>query len=358
MAFRNSFSTIKIEGGLLSSDYLRQIASGNGQVPGLSLDAYHLSPGQRLSDAISSAWNVMRGRWTAFKDALNGLPEKDHAISITRDRLLLPLFQELGYGRLLTAKGTNISGSDYPISHVWGHCPIHLMGWNVPIDKRVAGVAGASRTNPHGLVQQFLNLSEDYLWGFVSNGRLLRVLRNNKTVARRQLVPLALKLTCCGWEMIDYWNARAAEGWVETFNGAAGSPGIEDEDRRLQIRAEIDAIVARDVFGLTASEMEYVLEDFPTLAKRQIDRYNEFLTKRLILEAMVASAGSRPSPSASDGVNEGCQKNTIILTNATSTKDSCEVTNETRGYAFAKEGDGIVDFSDRAFQPSNRPGQS
>jgi len=80
MAFRNSFSTIKIEGGLLSSDYLRQIASGNGQVPGLSLDAYHLSPGQRLSDAISSAWNVMRGRWTAFKDALNGLPEASPGI--------------------------------------------------------------------------------------------------------------------------------------------------------------------------------------------------------------------------------------------------------------------------------------
>jgi hypothetical protein len=90
MAFRNSFSTIKVEGGLLSSDYLRQIASGNGQVPGLSPEAYHLSPGQRLPDAISNAWNIMRGRWTTFRDALNGLPEKDHAIGITRDRLLLP----------------------------------------------------------------------------------------------------------------------------------------------------------------------------------------------------------------------------------------------------------------------------
>jgi hypothetical protein len=104
----------------------------------------------------------------------------------------------------------------------------------------------------------------------------------------RRLVPLALRLTCCGPEMIDYWNARAAEGWVETFYGAAGSPGIKAEDQRLQIRAEIDAIVARDVFGLSVNDMEYVLTDFPTLAKRQIDRYNEFLTKRLILEAMAA----------------------------------------------------------------------
>jgi len=104
-------------------------------------------------------------------------------------------------------------------------------------------------------------------------------------VAQR-LVPLALRLTCCGPEMIDYWNARASEGWVEAVSLGGGAPGVEDESERLRIRAEIDAIVARDVFGLNVKEMEYVLEDFSTLANRQIDRYNEFLTKRLILEAM------------------------------------------------------------------------
>jgi hypothetical protein len=193
MADQNFLATIKVEGGILSSDYLRQIASGNPQVPGLSPDAYHLAAGQRLSDAISNAWNVMRGRWTAFKDAIKSIPEKDYAIGITRDRLLLPLFQELGYGRILAAKATNIKGTDYPISHFWGQCPVHLMGWNVPIDKRTAGAAGASHTNPHSLVQQFLNVSEDHLWGFVSNGRLLRALRDNKTLARQSFVEFDLE---------------------------------------------------------------------------------------------------------------------------------------------------------------------
>lgn len=123
MNVRNSFSTIKIEGGLLSSDYLHQIAAGNGQVPGLSPSAYHLSPGERLPDAISSAWNVMRSRWVAFKDAVNQKPETDHVVRVTRDRFLLPLFDQLGYGRLLSAKETRISGTDFPISHAWGHCP-------------------------------------------------------------------------------------------------------------------------------------------------------------------------------------------------------------------------------------------
>ena len=105
----------------------------------------------------------------------------------------------------------------------------------------------------------------------------------------KQLVPLAVKLTCCGPEMIEYWNARAAEGWVEAVFTSGRTPGVEDENERLRIRAKIDAIVARDVFGLSVNQMEYVLTDFPTLANRQIDRYNEFLTKRLILEAMVAN---------------------------------------------------------------------
>jgi hypothetical protein len=110
-----------------------------------------------------------------------------------------------------------------------------------------------------------------------------------KHVIAQHLVPLALRLTCCGPEMIEYWNARAAEGWVEAVSPGGGAPGIENESERLRIRAQIDAIVARDVFGLTADEMVYVLEDFPTLADRQIRRYGEFLSKRLIVEAMGAS---------------------------------------------------------------------
>jgi hypothetical protein len=83
--------------------------------------------------------------------------------------------------------------------------------------------------------------------------------------------------------------ARAAEGWVEAGFSDGGAPGVEDENERIRIRAKVDAIVAQNMFGLSVNQMEYVLTDFPTLAKRQIDRYNEFLTKRLILEAMTAN---------------------------------------------------------------------
>jgi hypothetical protein len=204
MNARNPFTTIKIEGGLLSSDYLHQIATGDGHVPGLSPSSYHLAPGERLSDAISGAWNVMRGRWVAFKDGVNHLPARDNGVRITRDRFLLPLFDELGYGRLLAAKENTINGIDYPISHGWGHCPIHLMGWNVPNDSRTVGVAGASQTNPHSLLQRFLNISENTLWGFLSNGHLLRVLRDNKTFARQSFIEFDLEAMFDGENYADF----------------------------------------------------------------------------------------------------------------------------------------------------------
>ena len=41
-----------------------------------------------------------------------------------------------------------------------------------------------------------------------------------------------------------------------------GASEITNEDERREIRAELEAIIARDVFGLTRNEMEYVLSTF------------------------------------------------------------------------------------------------
>jgi hypothetical protein len=104
----------------------------------------------------------------------------------------------------------------------------------------------------------------------------------------RRLVPLALRLTCCGTEMLAYWNARAAEGWCDPVTEGVLPPGVEDEEQRLVLKAEIDDIVARDVYGLNVAEMEYILDSFSTWRKREEDRFGEFRSRRLILEKMDA----------------------------------------------------------------------
>ena len=65
---------------------------------------------------------------------------------------------------------------------------------------------------------------------------------------------------------------------------ADGVPGSIDEMERLQLRAELDVLVARELFGLTRDEMEYILGTFPTAEKYEVEKYDEFRSKRLILE--------------------------------------------------------------------------
>ena len=45
---------------------------------------------------------------------------------------------------------------------------------------------------PHSLLQVFLNRSEAHLWGFVSNGYKLRILRDNATLTRQAYVEFDL----------------------------------------------------------------------------------------------------------------------------------------------------------------------
>src|SRR5207249_4459070 len=117
------------------------------------------------------SWNRLVGAWEVFAQTVDTLTADDRtATEPTRRRWSLVLFQELGFGQLQVAKAAEVSGKSYPISHSWAAVPIHLVGARVDLDHRTPGVAGASTMSPHGLVQEFLNRSDEHLWGFVSNG--------------------------------------------------------------------------------------------------------------------------------------------------------------------------------------------
>ncbi len=188
MRSQEIFPTIRTEGGLLPADLLEKIAAGDNSIKGLDPSDYHLVAGERLNESISRSWSRLLPAWKSFKLAAEKLPHAEPGTSVTREKWLLPLFQELGYGRLTLSKAIEIDKHSYPVSHFWQHAPIHLVGCNVELDKRTASVAGAARTSPHSLVQELLNRSNASLWGFVSNGLVLRILRDNKSLTRQAYV--------------------------------------------------------------------------------------------------------------------------------------------------------------------------
>jgi len=91
--------------------------------------------------------------------------------------------------------------------------------------------------------------------------------------------------------MVPLWRQLTADGWVS----GSEPHSIEDEEERLKARAELDAIVARDILGLTASEVSFVLEDFPTAAKYEIARWGTFRTRELILARFEEPESTSPA---------------------------------------------------------------
>lgn len=105
-------------------------------------------------------------------------------------------------------------------------------------------------------------------------------------------------------EDIDYISSRVLE-LVYTANdmrpfardmGYHGEPYLWDEQRRARLRAELDAKYAK-LYGLTRDELRYILDpteiygaDFPSetfrvLKNKEVQRYGEYLTQKLVLAA-------------------------------------------------------------------------
>lgn len=190
---RNTFTTIHTEGALLPVDLLQRISENDKNLEGLNPESYHLAPGEKLNEAINRSWNRLSGLWGTFQAAHGRLGSNDAGTTLTRERWILPLFQELGFGRLSTSKAVEIEGKSYPISHRWHNVPLHLVGCGIELDKRTPGAAGASRTSPHSLMQEYLNRSDDIQWGVISNGLGLRILRDNATLTRQAYIEFDLE---------------------------------------------------------------------------------------------------------------------------------------------------------------------
>jgi hypothetical protein len=201
---RNTFTAIHTEGALLPVDLLQRISENDSHLEGLTPESYHLAPGEKLNEAINRSWNRLTGLWGAFQTARGRLGPTDAGTTLTRERWLLPLFQELGFGRLSTTKAVEIEGKSYPISHRWQNIPLHLVGCGLELDKRTPGAAGASRTSPHSLLQEFLNRSEEAQWGLLSNGLSLRILRDNATLTRQAYIEFDLESLFAGEVYSDF----------------------------------------------------------------------------------------------------------------------------------------------------------
>jgi hypothetical protein len=240
---RSSFTSVRTEGAILPPDLLQRVQGGDSGIGGLQPSDFLLQPGERLNEVISRSWNRLQAAWANFQTAARRLGEQDPGTTLTRQRLLLPLFQELGYGRLATATAINLDGRAYPVSHAWGQVPIHLVGFRIELDRRTPGVAGAARSSPHSMLQELLNRSDDHLWAFLANGLSLRILRDNVSLVRQAYVEFDLEAMFEGEAYADFallWllchqsrveGEKPGEFWLERWSQLAQEQGARALDQ-------------------------------------------------------------------------------------------------------------------------------
>ena len=201
----SAFQAVRTIGTVLPAEALSRAA--DLRMPGQSAQNYELTPGMAVNAAVARAWDAAMGAHRAWKIALDRLPDRDAATALTRDKWLLPLLYELGYGRpevlsagldLAPALGET-QPTHYPISRqlAWPASgpdaevavPIHLVGGGVTLDSPTPGVTARA---PQSMVQDFLNHSRRCLWGIVSNGHTVRLLRDASSLTKQSYVEFDL----------------------------------------------------------------------------------------------------------------------------------------------------------------------
>lgn len=176
---------IHIEGQILGPDTLTRIAD----LPGQRSEDFGLPKHSRLADEIVRAWTDAKDLWRVFRNRMDRHTDPtDYGTSDTRRFWLEPLLSLLGYDPDLQSRSVLVEHERYAISHrdrSPDGIPLHLVGFRHALGHRRRGV---ERFSPHEMVQDFLNHHEEHLYGLVSNGLVLRLLRDSARLSRQQYI--------------------------------------------------------------------------------------------------------------------------------------------------------------------------
>ena len=106
--------------------------------------------------------------------------------------------------------------------------------------------------------------------------------------------PRVLELTYTAWDLQPF--ARDL--------GYDGPPFVWNEDRRFLMRCELDALYFH-LYGIDRADVDYIMETFPIVKRKDEAAHSEYRTKRVILEMYDAMADLPtmpvPAPKAEQG---------------------------------------------------------
>ncbi|BCL80059.1 N-6 DNA methylase [Ktedonobacteria bacterium brp13] len=254
---RSLFSTIHSEGTLFPLDMLQRIEQFDPTLEGTTAASYHRE-GYKLNEAINNAWLQLLPDWHNLQNELSKPHTADRVRELTLNRWLLRIFEVFGYGRLPANKQAirlENKEKNYAITYGWGQVPFHLVSYQQELDEVLRTPGTTFRNSAYSLVQELLNNSNEHLWGIVSNGRTLRLLRRNVSLTRQAYVEFDLERMMQGEAYADFalfWllchysrfeGERLADCWLEQWTKTAQENGVRALDTlRAGVEQAINAL--------------------------------------------------------------------------------------------------------------------
>ena len=185
------YPSIRIEGPILTGDILEKIAEG--EIRGQKPKDFRLGgTATPVKEEIVRAWADAQDLWRMYQRRIGGLGENQLGTTETRNQWMVPLLSLLGYNPEFQHRAEIINGKSYAISHRdpgRDAFPLHIMGFRHSLDQK--RLDSGPRMSPHALMQEYLNLTE-HLYALVTNGYLLRLLRDSTRLVKLSYVEFNL----------------------------------------------------------------------------------------------------------------------------------------------------------------------
>lgn len=269
------FDSLRIEGGIFPSEFLNAVR--DLKLKGQGSTDYGLHRTLKLRDEIGRYWRIAKSEWETFNEARQRQDIDRNALAV--ERFLLPLLQQVfGFSDLQPCRQPRYLGERrFPLSHEAGfteqaaassgltlvgetdeaprriaHIPLVLAGPDFALEKSHPAFGDEGRRrSPQGLLQEYLNASGEALWGIVSNGLVLRILRDNPSMTRPAFLEVdlarlfeddlypdfvALWLTLHASRFLAQ-NGKIGQCWLEQWREQAA---IEGERARSDLRAGVE----------------------------------------------------------------------------------------------------------------------
>ncbi|WP_186228924.1 Eco57I restriction-modification methylase domain-containing protein [Burkholderia gladioli] len=197
-----SYRAIRIEGGLIPADELTRLTLlADPKDTEQTESHYRIAKGLKLRDEIARDFKIALNLWQDFQILRQRQDVRLHEVTVRE--WLIPLLRDvLHFHDVARHSPVEVAGHQYNIGYAGssGRVPLVLAGVDESLDTAADRFGETNpdtgkirRRSPFMLTQEALNASDDSLWALVSNGLLLRILRDNPSLTRPAYIEVDLE---------------------------------------------------------------------------------------------------------------------------------------------------------------------